>query len=157
MNFLGKLRGGEDVTDRRNSHLHAGVQPLLEEVFARIDSRGRGFLVETIDLDRIVGEATRVETREGDEIIFAQRVGRQGFTRFVKNRKPEACSTVTVILKKGDFGDYVLITGWVGSQAEPEPWDRNATERSVRFWSHQALVWGSEEIVKGTETNQCPW
>lgn len=152
-----KLKSGESVVDRNRSHIHACVQPLLEEVFAKFSSRGRGFLVETIDLGRVVGEATRVETRESDEIIFAQRVGRQGLTRFVKNRKSESCSTVTVILKRIDHGDYVLITAWVGTQAEPEPWDRNATERSVLFWSHQALVWGSEEIIAGTETTKCPW
>ena len=152
-----KLNSGESVVDRNRSHVHAIEQSLLEEVLAKVISRGRGFLVETIDLGRVVGEATRVETSEGDEIIFAQRVGRQGLTRFVKNRTPSSCSTVTVILKRIDRGDYVLITAWVGTQAEPEPWDRNATERSVVFWSREALVWGSEEIVTGTETTKCPW
>jgi hypothetical protein len=152
-----KLKNGEEVVDRQRSHLHAGVVPLLAEAFAKIESRGRGFLVETVDFGRHVGEATRVETSEDDTIVFAQRLGRQGLSRFVKNRQPVSTQMVTVILKKGDRGDYVLITAWVGTQAEPEPWDRNATLKSRDFWSHNALLWGSEPVVPGTETTVCPW
>jgi hypothetical protein len=152
-----KLKSGESVVDRQRSHAHDGVQPLLSEVFEKINSEGRGFIVATVDLGRIVGNQTRVETRDGDEIVFAQRVGRFGLTRFVKNRRAEPCSSVTVILKKGDRGEYILITAWVGTQSEPEPWDRNATARSVPFWNASALIWGSEAIIAGTETTQCPW
>lgn len=152
-----RLKGGEEVVDRSRSHLHANVASLLEEALQKVEARGRGFFVETIDFGRVVGNATRVETHEGDEIIFAQRRGRPGLTRFVKNRKSELSSSVTVILKRGDRGDYVLITAWIGTQAEPEPWDRNTTERSVVFWNTHALLWGSEEIIAGTETKKCPW
>jgi len=145
------------VFDRQRSHLHSGVMTLLAEALAKIDTRGRGFLVETVDFGRPIGEATRVQTGEGDEILFAQRLGRAGLSRFVKNRKAEPTSEVTVILKKGDREDYILITAWVGTQAEPEPWDRNATAKSRDFWSQNALLWGSEPVVPGTETTACPW
>jgi hypothetical protein len=88
----------------------------------------------------------------GDEIVFAKRPGRFGLTRFVKNRKPEPCSKVVVILKKGNYDEVVLVTAFVGHRPEPEPWDRNATAKSQAFWSTRALVWGSEPIVPGTET-----
>ncbi len=152
-----KLRSSEQVVDRHRSHLHAGVAQYLSEVFGRIDSGKRSFFVSTIDLGRVVGRNSCVQVGEDDEIVFAQREGRKGLSRFVQNREPEPCSVVTVILKKGDNGEYILITAWVGLQAQPEPWDRNATEQSVAFWTKSALVFGSEPIVQGTLTTQCPW
>ena len=152
-----KLASGEAVLDRYNSHAHNSVRHLLPDVFARVLSQGRNFFIEEVDLDQIIGETVCVPTTDADEIVWAQRPKRFGLTRFVKNRTAEQCSKVVVILKKGDRGDYVLITAFVGSRPEPEPWDRNATPKSVEFWSTHALVWGSEEIIHGTETNQCPW
>ena len=90
-------------------------------------------------------------------------------TRFVKSRTPEPCSSVVVILKKADRqpGVYVLITAFIGRKAEPEPWDQRsfsqqsdpaeAERLSREFWAANALVWGSEEVFRGTETNECPW
>lgn len=151
------LKSGQGVVNRHRSHLHEGVQPLLPEVLAKIDAEGRGFFVATVDLGRIIGKQTRVSTTGKDVIVYAQRVGRQGFSRFVKNREPESCSQVTVILKKGDGGEYILISGWIGTRAEPEPWDQKRTEQSVPFWSQSALIFGSEPIVQGTLCYQCPW
>ena len=145
-----RLKSGEWVKNRQRSHLHAGVVPLLENAFSQISSHGRDFLIETIDYGRIVGETTCVRTGDCDEIVFAQRPNRAGLTRFVTNRQPVPTSMVTAVLKRGDFRSYILITSWFGNQAEPEPWDKNATERSVHFWSQHALVWDSEEVLSGT-------
>jgi hypothetical protein len=146
-----KLKSGDLVIDRQRSHLHEGVIPILDEVLPKIASQGRAFFSATIDLGRIVGETTCLETNEGDDIIFAQRPGRVGLTRFVKNRQAEATSLVTVILKKIGFQKYLLITAWLGGKAEPEPWDRNATPRSADFWRRHALLWGSEPVLPNTE------
>jgi len=151
-----KIKTGEVVVDRHNSHLHEEVVRLLPDALLRIESKGRGFILEVVDFGRPIGETTCVKTSSEDEIIFAQRLNRFGLTRFVKNRMPEPCSSVVVILKKAVEG-YVLITAFIGCRPEPEPWDRNATEQSVVFWNTRALIWGSEEIVQGTESNRCPW
>ncbi len=156
--MLGRLLSGEPVVDRHNSHIHRDVARLLPEALAKVDAQGRTFLVEEVDFGRLVGETVCVTTGVGDTIVFAQRPRRFGLSRFVKNRAPEPCSKVVVILKKDDHEDYyVLITAFVGHWPEPEPWDRNVTERSVAFWSSHALIWGSEPVVSGTETDQCPW
>lgn len=160
------LSSGEVVVDRFRSHLHPGVTSILPEALARIESRGRQFLVEEVDFGHLVGESACVGTGPDDTIVFAQRPRRQGLTRFVKNRAPEPCTSVVVILKKDvdtelrldwDRARYVLITAFVGHRPEPEPWDRNATPNSAMFWSSHALVWGSEPVVPGTETTECPW
>ncbi len=157
MNY--KIKSGEAVVDRYNSHLHSSVLDILPEALGKIESKGRKFLVEEVDLDRIIGETICVATGLGDQIVFAQRPKRFGLSRFVKNRQAEPCSTVVVILKTADEqpGTYVLVTAFIGGKPEPELWDKNATPKSRKFWTSHALVWGKEEIIPGTETSVCPW
>lgn len=159
MNTIGMtLASGEAVIDRFNSHVHGEVAQLLPAAFSRIDSKGRKFLIEEVMFDRIVGNTVCVPTTDADEIVWAKRPKRFGHSRFVKNRKPEPCDKVVVILKKDDFEDYyVLITAFIGHRPEPEPWDRNANGNSLAFWHSHALVWGSESTIPGTETTNCPW
>lgn len=154
-----KLKSGEEVVDRYNSHLHQSVVPLLPEALAKIETKGRGFLVEEVDFGHLVGESVCVATTSSDEIVYAKRPKRFGHSRFVKNRKPEPCSSAVVILKTADGqpGAFVLVTAFIGQKPEPEPWDRNATAKSVEFWNSHALLWESESVIAGTETQKCPW
>lgn len=158
MEFRLALASGEAVIDRFNSHVHETVKQLLPAALRNIRARGRGFLVEEVDFGHPVGETICIPTRPGDVIVYAKRPKRLGLTRFVKNRSPEACNAVTVILKKDSAEDYyVLITAFIGHRPEPEPWDRNANGNSLAFWNSHALVWGCEPTIPGTETSQCPW
>ncbi len=159
-----KLKSGEAVVDRYNSHLHPGVTALLPAVFAELDMAGRAFLVHEHDFGHVVGKSNCVTTGPSDTIVYAKRPKRWGYSRFVLNREPDPCSSVVVILKKAtnEENTYVLLTAYVGHLAEPEPWDRNLRDEASRrksreFWSTHALVWGSEETVPGTETARCPW
>ncbi len=162
-----RLKSGEVVVDRFHSHLEPQAALLLVEALSRIESSRRQFLTEVVDFDRVIGETICVATGSGDEIIYAQRPKRFGLTRFVKNRIPEPCNTLVIVLKAGSNGEYVLITAFVGRRAKPEPWDEKffgqqadpsaAREASRQFWSSHALVWGSEEMIPGTETSRCPW
>lgn len=114
----------------------------------------------------MVGETICIAVSEGDEIVFAQRPGRRGLTKFVRNRNPEPCRYVTVVLKRIPEG-YLLVTGFIGRKAEPEPWDDRhfqqqadpaAAETKARaFWEKRALVMGIEQNIPGTETSACPW
>ncbi len=153
-----RIASGEEVRDRPNSHLHNGIVSLLPEALLSIEAKGRNFIVEEIDMGRIIGETICVATRPSDTVVYAKRPKRFGLTRFVKDRQAEPCQSVVVILKKAeDANVFILITAFVGSMAEPEPWDRNATKKSYDFWNSHALVWGKEEIITGTETTRCPW
>jgi len=158
---IGILGSGEPVIDRYNSHLHEGVSRLLPAAFAQISSLGRKFFVEEVDFGRSIGETVCVQTTDADEVVWAKRPKRFGHSRFVKNRPPEPCSSVVIILKtadgEADRGKYVLVAAFVGIRPEPEPWDRNATANSRAFWASHALIWGCEPIVPGTETTVCPW
>ena len=155
--LLGVLRGKEKVLDRITSHVHPNpaIEKYLPLALSRIESNGREFFIETVDFEEIIGESNCVETTDSDDIIYAMRVGRRGLTRFVRGRERTPTSKVTVILKKIDDG-YILISGFIGPQAAPEPWDPKATPESVTFWNSHAVVWGSEPVVPGTETTKAP-
>lgn len=152
---LGRLLSGERVFDRKNSHLYDN--PELEQhlplALERIDPDGRAFLVETVDFNEVIGESRCVQTGPEDEIVFAQRVGRFGLSRFVVNKDPVPTSELTVILRKSDAG-YEVITTFIGPKAEKEPWDKTADSTSTEFWRTHALVWGSEATVLDSTTDQ---
>ena len=156
--FIGVLSSGEKVFDRWNSHLNDNAElfELLPETLLKINSANQEFFVESIDLGREVGKSLCVETTTEDEIIYAQRKGRAGLTRFVKNRQADPTSFVTVILKKAEDG-YVVITAFIGPKAEREPWDNNIKDDSEQdaadtFWNTHALLWDKEAVIFGTET-----
>jgi hypothetical protein len=157
--ILGTLGSGQLVIDRPQSHIHESVRAILPETFSKVNLTTEQFVVKQIDFDRVVGETTCVVTSSDDQIVFAQRPKRFGLSRFVKNRAHEPCSSVCVILKRADDrpSAYVLISAFIGVCPQPEPWDPRATEKSVEFWNSHALVWGSEEVISGTETTNSPW
>ena len=168
--FLGYTKDGSPVIDRYNSHLnnHQDVISILQEALQKIDTKGRKFLNEEVRFTHTIGKTMCVPTTENDEIVYAQRKGRDGLTRFVKNREAEDTNVVTVILKKireqiqtegeeREVDAYLLITAWMGEKAEVEYYDPRATEKSLAFWNTHALVYNPEHIIPGTETQEKPW
>lgn len=154
-----QLRSGEAVVDRINSHIthHPEIVGALTEILGLIASGNRDYIEEDVDLRRVIGETICVETGLTDEIVYAQRSGRRGPSRFVKGRSPEPTSWATVVLKKDNSrGCYVIITAHLGRRSL-EPWDPRATEADRKYWETHALVWGSQPIVEGTQTTACPW
>jgi hypothetical protein len=162
------LKSGEKVIDRVNSHIHSNTWNILPVALAKIEAKGKEFIIEEIDFGRVIGRSICVKTNPEDRIWYAQRVNRWGLSRFVRNREPEPCSTIVVILKKAEeSGEYILITAFIGHLSEPEPWDQRsfsrqanpaqAEEKSRRFWANHALVWGMEEANPETITMDCPW
>lgn len=155
-----KLKSGEVVVDRYNSHLHSSVLVILPEALARIETKGRTFIVEEVEFDRIIGESNCVSTNRNDSnVSFARRPKRFGLTRFVKNRQPEPKSSAVCILKTAEDepGKFVLVAAFIGQKSPPEPWDEFAEPDSIPFWKTHALIWGSEPVIPGTETTICPW
>lgn len=155
------LASGEVVTDRYPSHLHEGVLERLAHVLGTIESRGRTVIEHCHDVGQPIGTTICVATRPGDEIIFAQRVNRNGLTRFVKNHQPEPCASLVVILRLLPSGVYEVRTSYIGQPATPEPWDTvpaaGREAECLQFWNTHALIWGLEPIIPGTETTECPW
>jgi hypothetical protein len=158
MDVIGKTADGAVVVNRPNSHLHGDITPIITDALLRIDTCGRQFVESEVDFDKVIGVSCCVSTGPKDCIIFAQRHNRAGMTRFVVDRDKEPTTKVMVVLKQtANPTEYVLITAFVGSKAEREPWDTRATSASLKFWKSKALVWGAEPVQKGTATTKCPW
>jgi hypothetical protein len=149
-----RLASGEVVTPREGA-ARPGVTRHLRSALRQIATAGRDFIIHQVDYARVIGRTTCVETGASDNVVFAWRHGKKGPSRFVIGRKPEPCRSLVVVLKKAEDG-YDLLSAFIGSKAEPEPWNRNAQGWALLFWASHALVWGSEAVVDGTETNEVP-
>ena len=159
----GELADGSIVMDRIPSHVKKADVGSVLLALRKVNPDGRKFIEQEISFPNEVGVTLCVETTGRDQIIFAQRRGRKGLTRFVKDRAPEPTNSVFVVLKKDSEHRYVLITGFVGARPEPEPWDEKAFAhskkpqeaklRSIEFWKRHALVYSPELIVPGSETD----
>jgi hypothetical protein len=155
--FVGVTADRNPVYDRASSHIHDLPAQLLVDAISRVVHGSGNFTKTTVNFGRTIGQSICVETGASDEIVYARRVGRYGLTRFVFDRGPVDCDSVIVILKRMTPGsdDLVLVTSFIGSRSEPEPWDFNATTASAEFWSGHALIWGSEPIESGSEAYAC--
>ncbi|MBX4198448.1 hypothetical protein KW782_03890 [Candidatus Parcubacteria bacterium] len=165
-----RLGSGEVVVVKPGSHLlnheNDGILPLLPEALNRIQSGGRDFMEEEIDFGRVIGTTNCVETTETDEIVYAHRMGKDrdqnprrfdGPSRFVRNRQPEPCNTLLVVLKWDNRDpQYFVVTGFVGKKTAREPWDKFAKGGEKEYWRTHALVFGTFPIDENTITSSIP-
>ncbi len=119
----------------------------LEEDMVRID----------IDTEEEVGHTDLVATNQDNEIVYALRPRRQQYSRFVKGKQSVPSTWVTLDLRKRGENEYELYTAFVGRLTPSFPGGDYLPEQSQEFWSRHALVWGSQDIVPGSETTVCPW
>lgn len=155
---IGKTADGAVVFNRPKSHMHDEVNQIIVEALSRVHTLGRPFIEVEVDFGKVIGTSICVETSEHDCIVFAQRPNRNGLSRFVLDREPVPSTKAMIVLKKADdLGGYILITAFIGSKSEVEPWDLRANKESLKFWHSHALVWGTEPIIKGTATTEYPW
>lgn len=144
--------GVEVKIDSEHMRQHANVLPFLKEIIPNMTVADKGGFIKTsIDMGRVIGVSDCVPTTQYDDIVYAQRVGRPGKTRFVKNRNPQPSSHVAVVMKR--VGDkFKLLTSFIGQVAEKEPFDKSIRTdeefmQSKHFWDNHALVWGTQEVV----------
>jgi hypothetical protein len=158
MDEIGRTADGAIVVNRHNSHLHDDVRLIIPDALARVHTEGRVYIEAEVEFGRVVGKSICVSTGPDDKIVYAQRLKRNGLTRFVLERESEPTTKAMIVLKKMDSAkEYILITAFAGSKSELEPWDPRATSASLLFWQNKALVWGGESVLEATITTECPW
>lgn len=153
------LKSGQLVFDRQPSHIHEGVtEAMLSATLAAIAvAEGEQRVRREFTYPHIIGVSRCVATNDADEIVYARRVHRFGYTRFVINRELEPCNKLSVVLWRGENGCYELSTAYVGPLTPPEPFTEEADEEARVFWSRHALCWGSEPVEEDTVTRECLW
>lgn len=161
--IVGKTKSGKLVyVDLQSSHAatHIADTPnlleLVQECIADLAPVEDNICLEK-DMGRTVGLSDLVETSSTDEVLYAKRLNRDNYTRFVLNRKAEATNFVTIVLRRDAEGNYELWSAWVGRVTPQFPGDEFETAESRPFWRTHALVWGNQETKPNTERNDWPW
>jgi len=145
------------IIDRRKSHLHTGITSYLIKVAcSKITCDKEKILRIQVNFKKEIGVTTCVPITEKDELVYAIREGRFGHSQFVLNREPEPTKSMTIVLRRRK-NYYKILTAYIGKTSELEPKTRKATLKSIEFWKHHAMIFGSETIVEGTVTEECPW
>jgi len=163
LTLLCKSKNNIDVyIDLENSHATTHIKnnpKLLDYVKQIVQNHNVTKNEERFETDMKfpVGMMDLVETTGSDEIVYAKRKNRDKYTRFVKNRKPEKTTIVTTDIRKSEDGKHFVFTVYSGRLTPKFPGGDKENPNSRSFWSKHALVWGTQEIIPGTETNKCPW
>jgi hypothetical protein len=161
--IIGHTKNGKTVyVDTQGSHAatHIVDTPnlleLMQEVVAGLAPNEDSVYIDK-DMGRPVGLSDLVEIDETDKILYAKRLNRDNYTRFVLNRQAEPTNFVTVVICKDSESNYELWSAWVGRAAPQFPGDEHETPDSKAFWRTHALVWGNQEIQPNTEREDWPW
>lgn len=145
-------KNGEKVwcdVENSNLRLHVIENPNLlaciKEAIEKSDLEGEKVALQT-DLGRSIGLTSCVRTSDEDEIVYAKRIDREKYTRFVKNRKLVSTNHVVAILFKKPDG-YLLWSGWCGELLPQEPDGQGGTRTKRSFERTHALVF-DEKIIQ---------
>ena len=138
-----------------------GLKQLVQELVGDLELTGQE-IARHYDMKRVVGVCDVVNIEDTDEIVYGVRKNREddGLVPFVKNREGDPCKLVAIHLVPQPDHSYILSSTWIGpftDDDEPFPLSKNANEKSIDFWNRRAFVYGSQEIIAGTETNVRPW
>lgn len=164
--FLATSANGKRIYyDDTDSHTatHFEDTPQLRELTARVLAtkvlEGASVTYDE-DMGEPIGLCQVVATDSSDEIVYAMRKNRrdQGYVPFTKSRPAEPSTHLSMFLAEKSQTDYELLSAWIGElESPPFPNMANATPESIPYWSKWAFVWGSQEIIPGSETTDYPW
>ncbi|HSX05692.1 MAG TPA: hypothetical protein VLF69_04445 [Candidatus Saccharimonadales bacterium] len=161
--IIGQTKNGKTVyvaTQSSHAATHIADTPrlleLVQEIVGHLAPNEDNVYVDK-DMGRPVGLSDLVETGETDKILYAKRLNRDNYTRFVRNRKAEPTNFVTVVLHKDPEDNYELWSAWIGTAAPQFPGDEFETPQSRLFWQRHALVWGNQAVQPSTEREDWPW
>lgn len=160
--LLAKTKNGIEVyVDMEHSHAsthfahHPKLIDAVKAIIPLLEVNDPSIRVDR-EMDEEIGTTDLVETTEQDEVVYAKRPLRTQYSRFVKGRVPAPTKWITLDLRKNS-DVYDVYTAFVGRATPSFPGGDFLPEQSKDFWARHALVWGSQEVIPGTETTECPW
>ena len=137
----------QDTVDHMKAH--PIELSLLKEAFNQlVITDDKKWFVGTVDMGRIVGQSTCLQTDQVDvdqQVLFGFRHNRSIPTRCVYGEGIDT-SNLTIVLRKGKV-DYFMISAWAGTKAIQEPTHITQKDR-IEFWCNHALVY-EENNFKG--------
>jgi len=151
-----RSKDGYLVTDRKYSHVHGDLSKRLQFILGRIDCKGSYHIHHIEHFPFSIGKSNCVIVTWEDEVVYAKRVGRTHFSKFVKNRQEESTNYVTIILKM-EQGIYVISSAFYGNKPEADIDYENDKNHNTDYWGDHAIIYGTEPIYPETETPVNPW
>jgi len=145
------------ITDQIGSHVHGDLKNRLQMVVKRITCADREYISDVIRFPTFIGKNNCVSVTWRDEILYAKRTGRKGFSKFVLNRTSTPTDCISIYLKRKQdiylikscyYGDGKL--NWIDE-------DLDRAYKSISYWENHAIVFGSEPIEENTITYINPW
>jgi len=132
---------------------------------SKFDGLEKSFEIFKIQFQSNVGYCNCIETEQDDEIVFAKRLGRDTYTRFVKKREPKLVNSVIFILNKNKYStkaEYFLVTMFPGLESYKEPEDLNITSKNeinecLDFWKNNALIYDESILDVNSIKSYCPY
>ncbi|MDQ5913442.1 MAG: hypothetical protein QG623_60 [Patescibacteria group bacterium] len=156
-NKLGVLQTGEFVYDRSISHLQDSAKDYTIESLSDISSEGSKTIEKEVVFKTSIGVSSLVVTGPDDDIVFARRLGRKGYSRFVRHRRGEESRTLYIKLSRiKNESAYILVTSFIGKKTPPEPQPNSRSDKLRSFWSNHALLFDPSSIIPETLTNETP-
>ena len=141
------------ISQKAEDHLkaHPEVREIIHEAIGQIKLPSTGLLSTEVELGRVIGKKTRVDTPLCDldnKILFARRIGRDKPSRVAPSGSVGEDSTKIVVLarpSRSESRTYDLLTSWIGLLARKEPWDKSITnheefQECLGFWCSNALI-----------------
>ncbi len=156
MEYLGVLKSGEQVYNRDSTHVDKVIKDLVLDVLPSIESNDEVHFEKSITFPSNIGICRVVNTTSNDQIYYAVRKNRKGYSRIVKGKEGEQSNVLSLALLKSSETKYILITAYIGDRAGPEPYDKYCMPSDKEYWLNHAFVEELVEIDKNTITNIPP-
>ncbi len=129
---------------------HPEVHGILSSAIGKIRLPHGEFMQTEVDMHRVIGRRGVTQTKLIDidcESLFSVRTGRKHPSRVAPaGVVGDETSKVVIIARPGrEHHPYILVTAWIGSLAQKEPWDPNISSKAeykdcLDFWCSHALV-----------------
>jgi hypothetical protein len=150
--FINLMQPPASHTVARNPNLLSHIKEIAEK------STFEGETVELeYDMRRPVGYMDAIATKTEDTVFYARQLKTDVYTRFVKNRRSDATSLVSVRLRRISPDSYLIENVWIGPLPVPLPEGQSPSKRSQQYWTDHAIVYNGQPLVAGSVTKTCPY
>lgn len=155
------------ITNKFKGHMVAHQKEFIEpfenlikefEMSKEFQNLEDDFCKITFNFNRAIGINTVINTEVNEKVIYAKRIGRDVYSKFVKREELGAkTSKVVFILNKNKKAEYsyFLITMFPGEECEKEPEDKSIKdiselEKCLNFWRNRAFIYDERLIDVNT-------
>ncbi|HVV66774.1 MAG TPA: hypothetical protein VHB72_01730 [Candidatus Saccharimonadales bacterium] len=106
---------------------------------------------------RPIGYENVVETSPGENVIYAQLVKDDLYSRFTRKGVPKRTNYVSLVIERQGMEYYLLTDAWIGRLKPPRPGSPHETPASRQYWATHAFLLDTQVMQKHSRTEVCPY